>query len=97
MDLENAYMGRILVADLNEGTCEEEELTEEMVSEHIGGAAINLALYKQHADRNPIILGTGLLTGTFVPSSCAGVMTAKSPVSGKVCHVPPAGSVVSGL
>ena len=88
MDLENAYMGRILVADLNEGTCEEEELTEEMVSEHIGGAAINLALYKQYADRNPIILGTGLLTGTFVPSSCAGVMTGKSPVTGKVCHVP---------
>jgi aldehyde:ferredoxin oxidoreductase len=88
MDLENAYMGRILVVDLNEGTCEEEELTEEMVSEHIGGAAINLALYRQHVDRDPIIFGTGLLTGTFVPSSCAGVMTGKSPVTGKVCHVP---------
>lgn len=88
MDLENAYMGRILVVDLNEGTCEEEELTEEMVSEHIGGAAINLALYKQYVDRNPIIFGTGLLTGTFAPSSCAGVMTGKSPVTGRVCHVP---------
>jgi aldehyde:ferredoxin oxidoreductase len=88
MDLENAYMGRILVVDLNEGTCEEEELTEEMVNEHIGGAAISLALYKQHVDRNPIVFGTGLLTGTFVPSSCAGVMTAKSPVTGRVCHVP---------
>ncbi len=88
MDLENAYMGRILLVDLNEGTCEEEELTEEMVTEHIGGAAINLALYKQHADRNPIIFGTGLLTGTFVPSSCAGVMTGKSPLTGRVCHVP---------
>ena len=88
MDLENAYMGRILVVDLNEGTCEEEELTEEMVNEHIGGAAINLALYKQHVDRNPIVFGTGLLTGTFTPSSCAGVMTGKSPVTGRVCHVP---------
>ena len=72
MDLENAYMGRILVVDLNEGSCEEEELTEEMVSEHIGGASINLALYKQYVDRDPIVFGTGLLTGTFTPSSCAG-------------------------
>ncbi len=88
MDIENAYMGRILVVDLNEGTCEEEELTEEMVSEHIGGASISLALYKQHVDRNPIIFGTGLLTGTFVPSSCAGVVTGKSPITGRVCHVP---------
>jgi aldehyde:ferredoxin oxidoreductase len=88
MDLENAYMGRILVVDLNEGTCEEEELTEEMVSEHIGGASINLALYKQHVERNPIVFGTGLLTGTFAPSSCAGVVTGKSPITGRVCHVP---------
>jgi aldehyde:ferredoxin oxidoreductase len=88
MDLENAYMGRILVVDLNKGTCEEEELTEELVSETIGGAAISLALYKQFLDRNPIVFGTGLLTGTFVPSSCAGVVTCKSPVTGKVCHVP---------
>ncbi len=88
MDLENAYMGRILLVDLNEGTCEEEELTEEMVSEHIGGTAINLALYKQYADRNPIVFGTGLLTGTFAPSSCAGALTGKSPVTGRVCHVP---------
>lgn len=88
MDLENAYMGRILVVDLNEGTCEEEDLTEEMVSEEIGGASISLALYKQYADRDPIVFGTGLLTGTFVPSSCAGTVTCKSPVTGRVCHVP---------
>jgi aldehyde:ferredoxin oxidoreductase len=88
MDIENAYMGRILVVDLNEGSCEEEELTEEMVNEHIGGASINLALYKQHVDRDPIVFGTGLLTGTFAPSSCAGVVTGKSPVTGRVCHVP---------
>lgn len=88
MDLENAYMGKILVVDLNEGTCEEEELSEEMVREHIGGASINLALYKQHVDRSPIVFGTGLLTGTFAPSSCAGVVTGKSPVTGRVCHVP---------
>jgi Aldehyde ferredoxin oxidoreductase, N-terminal domain len=88
MNLENAYMGRILVVDLNEGTCEEEELTEEMVREHTGGASINLALYQRHLDRSPVVFGTGLLTGTFAPSSCAGVVTGKSPVTGRVCHVP---------
>ncbi len=88
MDLENVYMGRILLVDLNEGTCEEEELTEEMVEEMVGGASINLALYKQYADRSPIVVGTGLVTGTFAPSSCAGVVTAKSPLTGRICHVP---------
>ena len=88
MDLENAYMGRILVVDLNGGTCEEEELSEEMVNEYVGGASINLALYRRYADRNPILFGTGLLTGTFAPSSCAGVVTGKSPITGRICHVP---------
>ncbi len=88
MDLENVYMGKILVVDLNEGTCEETELSEEMVEEHIGGAAVNLALYKEHAEREPIVIGTGPLTGTFAPSGCAGVVTGKSPVTGALCHVP---------
>lgn len=88
MDLENVYMGRILRVDLNAGTCEEDELDAGLVEEHLGGAALNLALYRQHLDRDPIVFGTGLLTGTFAPSSCAGVVTGKSPVTGSVCHVP---------
>ncbi len=88
MDLENVYMGRIVVVDLDQGTCEEEEYEEEMLEEPIGGAAVNLELYKKYIDRDPIIIGTGLLTGTFAPSSCAGTVTAKSPVTGRVCHVP---------
>jgi aldehyde:ferredoxin oxidoreductase len=88
MDLNNAYSGRILIVDLSEGTCEEEELTEEMVVEHVGGAKINLALYRQYAERDPIVFGTGLLTGTFAPNGCAGALTGRSPVTGKVCHVP---------
>ena len=88
MDLENIFMGKILVVDLNKGSCEEEDLTEEMVAENIGGAAINLALYKEHRERDPLVFGTGPLTGTFAPSGCAGVVTGRSPVTGKVCHVP---------
>lgn len=88
MDLENIFMGKILVVDLNQGSCEEEELTEEMVAEDIGGAAVNLALYKKYRDQDPLVFGTGPLTGTFAPGGCAGVVTGKSPATGKVCHVP---------
>ncbi len=88
MDMENIFMGKILLVDLDAGTCEEEDLEEELVEESLGGAAVNLALYKKYIDRDPIVMGTGPLTGTFAPSGCAGVVTGKSPVSGRVCHVP---------
>lgn len=88
MDRGNVYMGRILLVDLNKGTCEEEELSQDLIEEHVGGAAINLALYERYQDRDPVVMGTGLLTGTFAPSACAGVLTGKSPVTGRVCHVP---------
>ena len=47
-----------------------------------------MALYEQYKDEDPIVLGTGLLTGTLVPASALGVITAKSPLTGKVCHAP---------
>jgi len=88
MDRGNVYMGRILLVDLDKGSCEEEELSEDLIEEYIGGAAINLALYERFKDRDPVVLGTGLLTGTFAPAGCAGVLTGKSPVTDSVCHVP---------
>ncbi len=88
MDLENIYIGKILVVDLEQGVCEEEDLDEDRIAEEIGGAAVNLALYKQYQDRDPVVVGTGPLTGTFAPGGCAGVVTARSPVTGRVCHVP---------
>jgi len=82
------YMGKILVVDLQEGRCQEEDLSEEQIEEHVGGVALNLALYERFRERDPVIVGTGLLTGTFAPASCAGVVTARSPVTGGICHVP---------
>lgn len=88
MERASIYMGRILVVDLQEGRCEQEELTEELIEEHIGGVAFNVALYERFRDRDPVIVGTGPLTGTFAPASCAGVVTARSPATGGICHVP---------
>ncbi len=48
----------------------------------------NIKLYEKYADRNPVILGSGLFTATFVPAACLGVATFKSPLNGGICHVP---------
>ena len=88
MKLNNLYMGRMLIVDLEGSSCEEEEIGEELITERLGGAAVTLSLYEQFADRDPVVIGTGMLTGTFAPASCGGVITAKSPRSGCVCHVP---------
>lgn len=84
---------KIAIVDLNTGDITEDELDEDLVLDKIGGAGITKHLYDQHAsahptENGPIVLGTGLLTGTLVPGSSLGVMTAKSPSTGKVSHVP---------
>ena len=79
---------KILVVDLATSETNEDELSETLVQEKIGGAAITKYLYEKYADQDPIVIGTGLLTGTLFPASAGGVITAKSPVTGKVCHCP---------
>jgi aldehyde:ferredoxin oxidoreductase len=59
-----------------------------MMEKSLGGAALNLDLYQKHADRDPIVLGTGLFTATFVPAACAGIATFKSPLHQGITHVP---------
>jgi len=88
MNLENAYSGRIAIVDLDAGSCEEEELNDDLVQDYLGGAGINLALFNRYASRNPLILGTGPLTASFAPASSLGVVTAKSPLTGSIVHVP---------
>ena len=79
---------KIAIVDLNTGDIAEDELDEDLVLDKIGGAGITKHLYDQHSNGNPIVLGTGLLTGTLVPGSSLGLMTAKSPSTGKISHVP---------
>ena len=88
MDIEKIYNGRILIIDLDAKESSEEELSEEMVQSSLGGAAVNLELYQQYQDREPIIIGTGPLTASFAPASTGGVITAKSPIHGGIAHVP---------
>lgn len=76
----------LLVIDLDTGDSYEEMLDEEFYQTYIGGAAANLALYNKYIEGDPVILGTGLLTGTLVPGSSAGIITGKSPRTDKVCH-----------
>ncbi|WP_022666192.1 aldehyde ferredoxin oxidoreductase N-terminal domain-containing protein [Desulfospira joergensenii] len=78
----------ILIIDLAAGEVEEEELEDSLVEEKIGGIGITNYLYEKYKDDDPIVLGTGLLTGTTYPASASGQITAKSPVTGKVSHCP---------
>ena len=86
--MENLSADKVLVVDLGSSEITEDELSDELVEEKIGGAAIARHLYEEHAEGDPIVIGTGLLTGTLFPASAAAVMTAKSPVTGKICHCP---------
>jgi aldehyde:ferredoxin oxidoreductase len=88
MDYINNYNGNILVVDLESGKCDQEELENALIEGYLGGAAINLELYKKYSPRDPLIIGTGLLTSTFVPGSCAAVITGKSPITGKIANAP---------
>ena len=79
---------KIAIVDLGSRDITEEELDEDLVLDKIGGAGITKYLYNKYTSENPIVLGTGLLTGTLVPGSSLGIMTAKSPSTGKISHVP---------
>ncbi len=79
---------KIAVVDLGTREITEDELDEDLVLEKIGGVGITKHLYDRFESENVLVLGTGLLTGTLVPGSSLGVMTAKSPSTGKVSHVP---------
>jgi len=79
---------KILIIDLNTAGVEEEELDESLVTQKIGGIGITKYLYEKYQADDPIVIGTGLLTGTTYPASAAGQITAKSPATGKLCHCP---------
>jgi len=86
--MEYLASNKIAIIDLATRDVMEEELEDDLVLEKIGGAGITKALYDRFAAEDPVVLGTGLLTGSLVPGSSLGVITAKSPLTGRVSHVP---------
>jgi aldehyde:ferredoxin oxidoreductase len=88
METMNNYNGTMLIVDLATGECETEDLPVDLVEKSLGGAALNMELYEKYKDREPLIAGTGLFTATFLPCSCLGVITGKSPLSSGIGHAP---------
>jgi len=88
MDYINNYNGTILIVDLESGETTNQDFELEMMGKSIGGAALNLDLYQKYADREPVVLGTGFFTATFVPASCLGIATFKSPLHQGISQVP---------
>jgi aldehyde:ferredoxin oxidoreductase len=86
--MEYLSTNKIAIIDLATSKITDREMDEDLVREKIGGAGITTALYEQYQSEDPIVLGTGPLTGTLAPASALGMITAKSPLTGKVCHAP---------
>ena len=86
--MEYLSSNKIVIIDLATLEVAEEEINEDLVMSRIGGVGITTHLYERFVDEDPIVFGTGLLTGTLVPGSSLGVITAKSELTGRVCHAP---------
>ncbi len=81
---------KVLKVNLTTGNISSEPISEKVLKNFLGGRGINIkALYdttNKNTDPlgpdNPLIFGTGPLTGTIVPSSGRHNITAKSPLTG---------------
>ena len=82
------YSGRILIVDLDSKETEERPLDERLIEENLGGALVAQALYEEFESQEPLVLSTGLFTATLFPAGALGIMTAKSPITGKLAHAP---------
>ncbi|MBT8490755.1 MAG: hypothetical protein KJN62_06890, partial [Deltaproteobacteria bacterium] len=86
--MKNFYNMKLGIVDLAESSVEIVPLNAEMISEKIGGAAVNRELFEKYGDTDSLILGVGPLTGSYAPASCLLVATFRSPVTGSFSHVP---------
>jgi aldehyde:ferredoxin oxidoreductase len=86
--MDKMYTGSILVVDLSKGETSERELSDELIESRLGGAAINLSLFEEFKNQDPVVIGSGLFTGTMIPGCALAAVTARSPLNGKVMHSP---------
>lgn len=82
------FMRKVAIIDLNAREVKTEEIPIELLKDEIGGASLNLYFYKKFSQYEPIVVGTGPLTGTLVPASASAVVTARSPITGALVHIP---------
>lgn len=81
------YNKTIAVVDLDGQSVDIHPLDQSLVDEYLGGAALNTALLETYKDDNPIIFGTGPLTGSFAPASCLLAATFPTP-QGRISTIP---------
>jgi len=82
--------GQMLWVDLTHGSLEKRPLEKALLKDYLGGRGINAKLLWELTDKgldplspeNPLIFGTGALSGTFAPSSGRMTITSKSPATG---------------
>jgi len=74
--------GRIGVIDLASKEIGEEELAEGTTWEKMSSVSIAGDLASKHGE-DSLILGTGVLTGSFVPASCAGIIRGRNDADGR--------------
>lgn len=86
--MEYLSSGNIAIIDLSTSRVDTEKISDDLIMERIGGVGITTYLYERFKDEDPIVFGTGLLTGTLVPGSSLGIITAKSPLTGNMVHAP---------
>ena len=81
------YNAKMALVNLDDSSVETISLPAELFAEHIGGVQINTVLLERYTDHDPLIFGTGPLTGSFAPASCLMAASFFSPEK-KVVHVP---------
>jgi hypothetical protein len=65
--------GKVGVFDLSSGESSEREYSEDLAADDVSSIRVAERLAAQHGD-DAMVLGTGLLTASFVPASCAGIL-----------------------
>jgi hypothetical protein len=80
------FSGNVLTVHLDEGRIEEEFLDDDLVEERVGGALLALEFYRRHREGDPLVIASGPLTGSLVPTASSAVLTARSPLTGGVVH-----------
>lgn len=82
--MDTMYYGDTLIVDLPSGKTEEVDFGPEMLTDNGPGLAAGLALYSEYEADDPLVMGSGLLTGTTAPASSLGFVLGKSPLTGSL-------------